>query len=92
MPKAEIDKARARLREADRAQKRRDRARSQLLVRVNAPTGTATFDMLVKLVAGGPPKHRPISPLPASNSLVSEWKTHISARTPFLQVLDRNSL
>jgi len=51
VPKAELTKAKDRLRDADRAQKRQQRARSQLSVRVNAPTGTATFDMLVKLVA-----------------------------------------
>jgi len=51
VPKDELAKARARLKEADRVQKRQQRARSQLTVRVNAPTGTATFDMLVKLVA-----------------------------------------
>ena len=51
VPRTELDAARGRLKDADRAQKRQARARSQLQVRVNAPTGTATFDILVKLVA-----------------------------------------
>ena len=51
VPKEEIDKAKVRLRDARRAQERQARARNQLTVRINAPTGTATFDMLVKLVA-----------------------------------------
>jgi len=53
VPKSELDKARQRLRDSSKAQARQARARSQLQVRVNAPTGTATFDFLVKLVAEG---------------------------------------
>ena len=39
-----------RLRDGKKAQERQAKARTQLTVRVNAPTGTATFDLLVKLV------------------------------------------
>jgi len=53
VPKSEIEKAKNRLRDASKAQARQSRARSQLQVRVSAPTGTATFDLLVKLVAEG---------------------------------------
>jgi hypothetical protein len=51
VPKAELELARTRLHDATRAQARQARARTSLSVRVNAPTGTATFDLLVKLVA-----------------------------------------
>jgi len=51
VPKEEITAAQARLKLAQKAQARQKAARTQLQVRVNAPTGTATFDMLVKLVA-----------------------------------------
>jgi hypothetical protein len=51
VPKEELERARARLREASRAQARQSKARTQLSMRVNAPTGTATFDTLVKLVS-----------------------------------------
>ena len=51
VPKEEITLAKGRLRDASKAQTRQQRARTQLRVRVDAPTGTATFDLLVKLVA-----------------------------------------
>merc|ERR1711871_1288670 len=51
VPKAEIVAAKKRLVDAQKAQARQAKARQQLHVRVNAPTGTATFDLLVKLVA-----------------------------------------
>ena len=51
VPKDEIIKAKQLLKEAQKAQARQARARTQLQVRINAPTGTATFDILVKLVA-----------------------------------------
>jgi len=50
VPKEEIKKAKKVLQVAQKQQARRKNARTQLQVRVNAPTGTATFDMLVKLV------------------------------------------
>lgn len=51
IPKDELTLARTRLRDASKAQTRQQKARTQLRVRVDAPTGTATFDLLVKLVA-----------------------------------------
>ena len=51
MPAEEITKAKGRLNDARKAQARQARARSQLAVRVSAPTGTSTFSTLVKLVA-----------------------------------------
>ncbi len=51
VPKEEVTKAKARLAAGLKAQARQAKARTQLQARVNAPTGTATFDMLVKLVA-----------------------------------------
>jgi len=51
VPPEEVAKAKARLKEATKAQARRQKATSQLSVRISAPTGTATFDLLVKLVA-----------------------------------------
>ena len=50
IPKEELVLARNRLRDASKAQMRLQKARTQLRVRVEAPTGTATFDLLVKLV------------------------------------------
>ena len=51
VPSSELQKARYRLKDAEKAQQRQRKARSQLQARVAAPTGTSTFDTLVKLVA-----------------------------------------